>query len=344
LLFQEGVAVGLMSRCLESFDHTGLRRLQFWDGKHFAANVRPFQQGIDDPAIASLVAQVFDQFERIVLPSASDFPCSVIMGDANDANIIVSEDKTSISGLIDFGDAVYSWSVLELANAMAYGLTTAVGLSQPALSLANIFAGYCSVKLVSSLELRHLQTLIAVRLSTSVTMGIYSLSKDPKNEYLKLHAVPGRRALVAIMQMDPNSFIDMISSIQMQSTSTDHSTIRTCLVSMSACALQSSNASNSQSLGPASDDIADKELPPITFVTGNKKKLEEVIAILGSSFPFRVQSCSIDLPELQGDPVEVAKEKCRLASKATNGPVLTEDTSLCFNSLGGLPGIIVCCI
>lgn len=82
--------------------------------------------------------------------------------------------------------------------------------------------------------------------------------------------------------------------------------------------------------------------PKITFVTGNKKKLEEVIAILGDSLPFDIVSAKIDLPELQGaDPVEVSLEKCRLAAVQVQGPVLVEDTSLCFNALGGLPGIYI---
>jgi inosine triphosphate pyrophosphatase len=52
----------------------------------------------------------------------------------------------------------------------------------------------------------------------------------------------------------------------------------------------------------------------ITFVTGNKKKLEEVKAILGDSLPFELVSEKLDLPELQGEPEEVSKEKCRLAA------------------------------
>lgn len=80
----------------------------------------------------------------------------------------------------------------------------------------------------------------------------------------------------------------------------------------------------------------------ITFVTGNKKKLEEVRAILGDSLPFEVVSAKIDLPELQGaDPTEVSMEKCKLAAQQVGGPVLVEDTSLCFNALGGLPGIYI---
>ncbi|KAJ4957191.1 hypothetical protein NE237_013974 [Protea cynaroides] len=74
----------------------------------------------------------------------------------------------------------------------------------------------------------------------------------------------------------------------------------------------------------------------ITFVTGNAKKLEEVKSILGNSIPF--QSLKLDLPELQGEPEEISKEKARLAAKEIQGPVLVEDTCLCFNALGGLPG------
>jgi hypothetical protein len=35
---------------------------------------------------------------------------------------------------------------------------------------------------------------------------------------------------------------------------------------------------------------------------------------------------------------QVSKEKCRIAAKIVGGPVLVEDTSLCFNALNGLPG------
>lgn len=76
----------------------------------------------------------------------------------------------------------------------------------------------------------------------------------------------------------------------------------------------------------------------VVFVTGNAKKLEEVIQILGPDVPFTLTSQNIDLPELQGDIIEISKKKCREASKHIKGPVLVEDTSLCFKSLGDLPG------
>lgn len=80
--------------------------------------------------------------------------------------------------------------------------------------------------------------------------------------------------------------------------------------------------------------------PALTFVTGNKKKLEEVKQILSKTndLPFDVTNQKIDLPELQGDPMEIAAEKCRLAAESVNGPCLTEDTSLCFTALNDMPG------
>lgn len=76
----------------------------------------------------------------------------------------------------------------------------------------------------------------------------------------------------------------------------------------------------------------------ITFVTGNAKKLEEFIAILGKDFPHDIVSKKLDLPEYQGEPEDVCREKTKEAARQVAGPVIVEDTCLCFNALGGLPG------
>ena len=78
--------------------------------------------------------------------------------------------------------------------------------------------------------------------------------------------------------------------------------------------------------------------PTITFITGNKNKLEEVRQIFGSNLPYNIQPLNLDLPELQGESEYIVTEKCRLASLKVEGPVLVEDTSLCFNALMGMPG------
>ena len=57
--------------------------------------------------------------------------------------------------------------------------------------------------------------------------------------------------------------------------------------------------------------MAPKEL---NFITGNKNKLKEVQAIL-SETPVKLQSQSLDLPELQGTIEEISTDKCKRAAE-----------------------------
>ena len=74
----------------------------------------------------------------------------------------------------------------------------------------------------------------------------------------------------------------------------------------------------------------------LVFVTGNKDKLAEVRLLMGSNMDIEAQS--IDLPEYQGEPLDIAAKKCQTAYDIIQRPVIVEDTGLCFNALGGLPG------
>ncbi|XXH00262.1 hypothetical protein Hte_006604 [Hypoxylon texense] len=77
--------------------------------------------------------------------------------------------------------------------------------------------------------------------------------------------------------------------------------------------------------------------PVVNFITGNANKLLEVKAILEPA-GIVVQNQKLDLPEIQGTLEDVTREKCRVAAALVGGPVLVEDTCLCFDALNGLPG------
>lgn len=76
----------------------------------------------------------------------------------------------------------------------------------------------------------------------------------------------------------------------------------------------------------------------IYFITGNQNKLKEFTQIIGDIGKYELSSKNVDLPEYQGEPEEIAREKCKIALELVKEPVLVEDTSLCFNGLNGLPG------
>ena len=90
-------------------------------------------------------------------------------------------------------------------------------------------------------------------------------------------------------------------------------------------------------------DSATSQQNPIelTFITGNKKKLEEFLQIMEGTelgAHYKVSNKNIDLDELQGDSEFIALNKVKEAAKHCSTAVITEDVSLCFNALKGLPG------
>ena len=76
----------------------------------------------------------------------------------------------------------------------------------------------------------------------------------------------------------------------------------------------------------------------IHFATSHPNKLKEFMSIVGNKLPnYEFVQAPIDLVEIQGEPQQIAKEKCKTAAKMLY-PVITEDVSLCFNAWKGLPG------
>jgi inosine triphosphate pyrophosphatase len=266
---------------------------------------------------------------------------------------------------------------------------------------AAMLRGYHSVYPLLPLERQHLVLLMTCRLACSATLGAYTFSQNPENTYLLLHSEPAWKALELIwcggdddndadarrrrLQIkaamnrvfdqacsytnsandengqamipcfdlafpDPHVF-DMLSSVRIVEASS--ATTTEPVAKKQKTAISNGNDDNSKSING--------NLPVVTFVTGNAKKLEEVKRILQTTngdndshhapttttaastttarLPIHLVNQSLDLPELQGDVLTIAREKCLVASQQVGGgAVIIEDTSLCFNALHGLPG------
>jgi Phosphotransferase enzyme family len=221
LVTNVGFALGSISNSLRNFDHTAFHRYHSWDLQNFAYVAETFSCYIEEPDIREFVQLVLKSFCNHVLPLSHTFRKSVIMGDCNDANVIINSAKTAVVGIIDFGDAVHTWSINEVAIALAYSMLTDYGRSEPLRSISCLFGGFIYAvtrcrdqadvngEVYSSSggtgctftnELPNLHTLICVRLCVSIMIGAYSISKDPTNEYLKLHAHPAKEALRTMLK------------------------------------------------------------------------------------------------------------------------------------------------
>jgi Ser/Thr protein kinase RdoA (MazF antagonist) len=104
---------------------------------------------------------------------------SVVHGDANDYNVLVDGNK--VVGLIDFGDIVYSYTVGDLAIAVAY---VVLGKSDPYAAAAPVIEGYREEFELNKDEFDALWPLVKLRLCMSVCIAAHQQQQQPGNEYL----------------------------------------------------------------------------------------------------------------------------------------------------------------
>jgi len=107
----------------------------------------------------------------------------VIHNDLNDNNVLLQTDEKGqplVNGFIDFGDAIYSQLINELAIACAYGV---MHQEDPLLAAAQIVKGYHQNNPLQDEELKQLYQLIGMRLVVSVTQSAIAKVKNPTNSY-----------------------------------------------------------------------------------------------------------------------------------------------------------------
>lgn len=172
LLHDLGQKLGQLSRALAGFDHPAVHRDFHWDLANGNRIVKEYAPLIEDPVLRELVLKC--RFEP-----ETELRKSVIHGDANDYNVLVDPGTMTVSGLIDFGDTIYSYTVGDLAIALAY---VVLGEGDP----RDVIAGYTSEFGLLDDEREALWPLVRLRLAMSVCIAAHQIRQQPENEYLAI--------------------------------------------------------------------------------------------------------------------------------------------------------------
>ena len=172
LLHDLGQKLGQLSRALADFDHPAVHRDFHWDLANGNRIVNEYAPLIEDAKLRELVLKC--RFEP-----ATELRRSTIHGDANDYNVLVDPESMTVSGLIDFGDMVYSYTVGDLAIAVAY---VVLGEGDP----RDVIDGYRSEFVLLDEERDALWPLVRLRLAMSVCIAAHQIRKQPENEYLAI--------------------------------------------------------------------------------------------------------------------------------------------------------------
>lgn len=172
LLYHLGCTLGQLSAALAGFDHPAFHRDFHWDLMKGPQILKTYGPRIKSDSLRELILGYQS-------PSFGELRRSVIHADANDYNILVEDDK--VVGLIDFGDVVYSYTVGDLAIAVAY---VVLGKAEPHAAAAPVIEGYQEEFELSQDELHALWPLVRLRLCMSVCIAAYQQEQQPENEYL----------------------------------------------------------------------------------------------------------------------------------------------------------------
>ncbi|MCG3159570.1 MAG: Acetylornithine/succinyldiaminopimelate aminotransferase [Acidobacteria bacterium] len=206
LLRDLGRRVAQIDRALADFDHSAIHRDFHWDLANGLSVIREYEPLIEDAEVRLAVGKLAAEFEHDVAPALPRLRKSAIHNDANDYNVIVGggddlySKNQSVAGLIDFGDMVNSFTVGDLAIAIAYAI---LDKPDPLAVAAEIVRGYHGEYALTEDEMAALFGLVRLRLLTSVCINAHQQRQRPGDEYLAVSQQPIRNTLPKLAQVHP---------------------------------------------------------------------------------------------------------------------------------------------
>lgn len=199
LLKHLGASLGLLDNELKDFHHPAVHRYLRWDAKN-AADMVEYSRYIDDIERRRVVRYFLQQFQTFAVPVFGKLRAQIIYNDANDYNILVSDDGKRVTGIIDFGDMVHTYLVSEPAIAIAYAIH---GKDDPLETAAHIVKGYHDTHGLTEQEADVLFYFVCVRLCMTLCNQVDQQRADPGNEYLRISVEPAWNALEKLMRVSP---------------------------------------------------------------------------------------------------------------------------------------------
>lgn len=179
-----GATCGHLSKALQGFDHPHAHRHFRWDPSQ-VLDTRPMVKHVQTEDQKTLLEYYWDLFLEEVEPLRADLRKSVNHNDGHDRNVLVQRvaNEVVVSGVIDFGDAVYTETINELAIACAYAC---MGQADPLRAAYSVVAGYNAVFPLQPNELKVLLPLIGARLVITVSIAAQNRVAEPENAYLQV--------------------------------------------------------------------------------------------------------------------------------------------------------------
>lgn len=208
LLYNFGRTLGQFDQSLLEYSNPAFDYKFDWDLTHALEVVECHRDLIGDATLRGQVNRIHAMFSEQVVPRFPELRKSVIHNDANEYNVLAEGDH--ISGLIDFGDMVHSYTVCDPAIAMAYAT---LGSDDPAEVIREMTRGYHESLPLQDSELIVLFPMLCMRLAVSACMAAYQMRLRPDDSYLAISQEPIRKTLPQLLRQDCRTIHSMLREV-----------------------------------------------------------------------------------------------------------------------------------
>lgn len=202
LLESLGEFLARMDSALMDFSHSATRRDLKWDVSR-TLRARQHLSHILDSDKRRLAEKFLDLFEAEAVPRFPHLRRSVIYGDANDHNVLVSPpypQPRRVVSVVDFGDMHVGFTVGEPAIAAAYSI---LGKDDPLAPASAVLAGYHRVLPLNEQEIAAFYPMMCGRLAFSVVNSAHRQSVVPDDPYVTVTEADAWTALDRLSRLSP---------------------------------------------------------------------------------------------------------------------------------------------
>jgi 4-aminobutyrate aminotransferase-like enzyme/Ser/Thr protein kinase RdoA (MazF antagonist) len=198
LLLNLGQKSGALADALLDFEHPFSERYLEWDiaNSLWCTDKLSLFEGKEYTILSEFLARF-----KAIQEDFIKLRKSVVHSDVNDNNILVSDDLQSpaVKSIIDFGDAVKTQVINDVGIALAYVM---MGKINPLDAAVSFLEGYNEKLQLQEVELKVLHTMIAMRLTITVTKAAMNKIAEPENEYHQISAQPAWEVLKKWIKVD----------------------------------------------------------------------------------------------------------------------------------------------
>ena len=188
-----GRFMGRFSTAMQGFGHAKAHQPDFLWNLDAALNCKNYINDVVGDDVKELVGYFYERYETSVAPRLKKMRSSVIHSDANNFNLVVQDEQ--ISGLIDFGDMLFSKQINELAITLGYAMMDVDDLFATSNALIK---GYTGEFNLTEDELEIVFDLASMRLVMSILISSHrsiKASSKTHKEYLLITQAPAIRTL-----------------------------------------------------------------------------------------------------------------------------------------------------